>query len=266
MVVVDTIPPPKYLEMHAKAFGSIDDLFIELNKATTSAAIATHIRTMLNHVVDLAILWDQNTLAGQGPIIYRANVMPLYTKSLDRELEKFLCFAEPGDVSSYLEVSSDLSTTSQNDPKDIDDAISPMTLRAHAPDLSSATEQPGKPSGIIPGAPYALWYQKAQWIQNTERFWDILKSDKSMLVHKDAIENYYEADTKGRSILSIPLPPAAIINTSDLAPGCLNIYRDEPGIFGNDRRAQQFASLMVPICRQISYFLNVYIAVEEAEP
>ena len=268
--LVRTMPPREFTQFYAKSYGRMHAAKEAVWNADSVDvhSVEKAIRVMLSYIIKLAHYWDTHRIEPSEALVYRANIMDLRAGSLHRDgkpLESLLGAlrfadtdairrANTGEVyKSYLRVSRALSTSTLVDDTEVDTDIEPLFL---------VVNPQGGLLFMVPGAPYAAAKCIPMWIADTHAMWDLCEDQQGLSPYREDIQQFYSADSKARSILSIPLPPSPMLPDTKQLTGVLNIYREEAMMFSDKERALQFAELMTPVGGMLADLLALYIQVE----
>jgi len=284
---IQSLPPHdfamKYREEYYKIFVAVEKLNLLRLKMENETDICNDkedistmeetIRTILDVYVSLAQIWDNPDSLINEDTVYRANMMFYYDintmpKSLESRLFNMNNFFVEKNISALkttidgvlvLEDNKFTTTTITEEPLP-DEDISPLCLPITFSELSSKRNQ------NLPGAPMAYIKKKTQWILDTSQIIDLCcKNDDFDGVTKKKIIDYYKSDTKGKSIISMPLQ--LLINDDDFySLGVINIYRNKSMMLQNEIRAEQFSAFLEPfnslLCKAIVGYVEASELVE----
>lgn len=275
--ILQSLPPHdfslKYRDLYRKNDNNVEGIrsLVESFRANETQkiqeadiiVIEESIRVLLDAYINLAQIWDNPESVIDKDTIYRANIMAFYhidklPERIDSKLSSYNNFFVDKNIESIkasidavlvLEDNKLTTTTETIDPspdKQIKPFILPVTFQ----------KTKGKRFQNIPGAPRSVADGKAQWISDTAEILNICKNedhfDKEIL---DKIESYYDLDTKGKSIISIPL---YYDNEKKIILGTINIYRNKKLILRNEVRAEEFCAYLEPfnslLCNLLSFY------------
>ncbi|MDA3938117.1 MAG: hypothetical protein PF693_02260 [Spirochaetia bacterium] len=223
------------------------------------------IRIILDAYVSLVQIWDTPESIMADNSIYRANLMIYYDinelpSAIEANLFKMTNFFVEKNIQALkssidgillLEDEKFTTTTESKEPLP-DKTIKPICLPI------TLDENNGKRKQNLPGAPHSFVTGRPQWIINTLEIPEICERnvnfDGDTLIK---IKNYYEADTKARSIISLPL--RILIAGNEKVIGVVNIYCNKNMILRNEVRAGEFASFLEPFNSVLCNALTLYV-------
>lgn len=224
------------------------------------------IRHILDALLDLAWTWDE--ASSEPGIVYRVNVMWYYSlpyitsePSLRLQILSELKF-HPRDerekllngegTTGALRLDPSLTTNSLERGTPNPDELLPLALLV-GPMLESAnTDQPileAVRARNLPGAPMAVATVRLDYVEDSDEFVDhVERHDLYTQPSRNRIADYYQGDTKGKSIVSFPIrgPTSAAEDEPPVTLGAVNVYRNHAGIMGGAKRAQQFGLMTAP--------------------
>lgn len=247
---VTTMPPADFLVAFRDAYDACLEAGLAAIRDGSQADAEKAIRVSLSNLLGLATRWDEPVNRNQRGLVYRANIMiyrdinGMDKSTRDRILRsrRFVVGRNAectfSLVHGYLELDKELTTIGK-DGTQIDDSLSDLALAVTFPNADDVKKKlvlnlPGAPCAFVNGAEDWVWDTKEmrKKCDETGAF------DKSSL---DDIEDYYMKDSKGRSIIAMP-----ISDENGERVAVVNLYRNRPEILRNERRATEFCALVLP--------------------
>lgn len=269
---ISTLPSQDFLRVYGDGLRQIGEIRREtkvkhVNSVLTPDVLDESIRSVMKHVLGLARLWDGISKTDEH-MVYRSNLMMVVHPELmqdfrsDRHSYEDVVVGSPfflyGDnFLSRVDSSAGLlmiederwTVTSKAKGTEPDKSVKPLCLPFSLP---SSGKQPN-----LPGAPEALVSKTSKYVGHTiDVMYQWLKDMENTRPRfsqefKQGIKDYYGSADHAQSILSIPI----VFEGKVMA--IFNIYRNKDGIFKGEDRAQQFVSLMNPVCYHIAKMLSL---------
>ena len=224
------------------------------------------IRIILDVYVNLAQIWDNPESIIHKDTVYRANLMFYYDinqipDSLSKKIFEMKNFfveknleALKSSIDGILLLEDNKFTTSTISKEPIaDNDIRPLCFPI------TFKKSLNKRNQNLPGAPIAFVSKNTQWILDTTEIIDLCNENENLDgITKKKINDYYSLESKGRSIISMPLQLLANDRYENI--GVLNIYRNKPMMLQNEIRAEQFSAFAEPfnvlLCKAIVSYVR----------
>lgn len=268
--LVRTMPPRAFQTQLAQMVGGAHRGLAKMlprsrREEISPDSLAAFIRSLLNSVARLALIYDDQPLGAAGPVVYSTNVMlwvPRPEGPWPEGIRKRLRFCaddiDLGQLLGVLELRPDLSATSQvAELPPPDDDILAMAL---------PVPQDAKRDGrwqVLPGAPKAFLTERVDGYDNAATLaeWCSQNGDFRPSVI-DELRLYF-SDGAGRGVGSFISRPLLTLDGERL--GVLNLHSNQPDILGDfDERMPAFQAMLTPIFLELEAAIEVLIKAEAA--